>query len=106
MQHISVKDSDKPLIIETAKILKEIGFTIFSTTSTSIYLNKAGVTTQHINKVREGRPHILDLLQDGKINLVINTSEGIKSFSESSSIRKTALIKKFHTSTTIPGQKP
>ncbi|QGR02690.1 carbamoyl-phosphate synthase large subunit [Ehrlichia ruminantium] len=102
---ISVKDSDKPLILETAKILKEIGFTIFSTTGTSTYLNKAGVMTQHVNKVREGRPHILDLLQDGKINLVINTSEGIKSFSESSSIRKTALVKKIPYSTTIPGAK-
>ncbi|WP_078400124.1 carbamoyl-phosphate synthase large subunit [Ehrlichia ruminantium] len=102
---ISVKNSDKPLILETAKILKDIGFTIFSTTGTSIYLNKAGIITQHVNKVREGRPHILDLLQDGKINLVINTSEGIKSFSESSSIRKTALIKKIPYSTTIPGAK-
>ncbi|QLK58970.1 carbamoyl-phosphate synthase large subunit [Ehrlichia ruminantium] len=102
---ISVKDSDKPLILETAKILKDIGFTIFSTTGTSIFLNKAGIITQHVNKVREGRPHILDLLQDGKINLVINTSEGIKSFSESSSIRKTALIKKIPYSTTIPGAK-
>ncbi|MGN7618598.1 MAG: carbamoyl-phosphate synthase large subunit [Ehrlichia sp.] len=102
---ISVKNSDKPLIVETAKILKNIGFTIFSTTGTSAYLNKVGIVTQHVNKVREGRPHILDLLQDGRINLVINTSEGIKSFSESSSIRKTALIRKIPYSTTIPGAK-
>ena len=102
---ISVKDSDKPLIVEIAKILKDIGFHIFSTTGTSIYLNKAGITAQHVNKVREGRPHILDLLQDGKINLVINTTEGMKSFSESSSIRKTALIKKIPYSTTVPGAK-
>ncbi|WP_044194343.1 carbamoyl-phosphate synthase large subunit [Ehrlichia japonica] len=102
---ISVKDSDKPLIVKTAQILRDIGFTILSTKGTSTYLNEAGIITEHVNKVREGRPHILDLLQDDKINLVINTSEGIKSFSESSSIRKTALIKKIPYSTTIPGAK-
>ncbi|CEI85221.1 carbamoyl-phosphate synthase large subunit [Ehrlichia minasensis] len=102
---ISVKNSDKPLIVKTAQTLKDTGFTIFSTKGTSTYLNEAGITTQQVNKVREGRPHILDLLQDDKINLVINTSEGIKSFSESSSIRKTALVKKIPYSTTIPGAK-
>ncbi|QXK91771.1 carbamoyl-phosphate synthase large subunit [Neoehrlichia mikurensis] len=102
---ISVKDNDKPEAAKIAQILLDIGFEILSTTGTSKYFDNLQIKNQHVNKVRDGRPHIIDMLQDGKISLVINTSEGLKSTSESSSIRTTALFKKIPYSTTISGAK-
>ncbi len=100
---LSVKDRDKEMAARIAGELIALGFTIVCTRGTGEYLQsqKHGVTI--VNKVREGRPHIVDLMKDGKIALVFNTTEGARSIADSASIRKTALFGKIPYSTTISG---
>ena len=80
---ISVKDDDKPLILNFAKKLKDLGFDIYGTGKTADKLNENGIICTKINKVREGSPHIVELLENKKIALVINTSSGLKSITDS-----------------------
>ncbi|WP_339048570.1 carbamoyl-phosphate synthase large subunit [Candidatus Mesenet endosymbiont of Phosphuga atrata] len=102
---ISVKESDKELIVPIAKMFQNLGFKIYATKGTALYLSTKDIETKVVNKVREGRPHIVDMLLDKEIDLVINTSEGKKSISESADIRKTAVLHKIPYNTTIPGAK-
>ncbi|WP_339046227.1 carbamoyl-phosphate synthase large subunit [Candidatus Mesenet endosymbiont of Agriotes lineatus] len=102
---ISVKESDKELIVPIAKMFQSLGFKIYATKGTALYLSARDIETKVVNKVREGRPHIVDMLLDKEIDLVINTSEGKKSISESASIRKTAVLHKIPYSTTTSGAK-
>ncbi|WCR53171.1 MAG: Carbamoyl-phosphate synthase large chain [Wolbachia endosymbiont of Ctenocephalides orientis wCori] len=102
---ISVKDDDKESILPAAQILKELNFVIYATKGTALYLNSKGFITKTVNKVREGRPNIVDMLKDGKINLVINTSKGVKSVSDSKEIRRTAILQNIAYSTTASGSK-
>ncbi len=74
---ISIKDDDKtPQMIEAAQILHEAGFKIVATRGTAAFLKKAGIESEVVNKVYEGRPNVVDRLRNGDINLVINTTEG------------------------------
>ncbi|WP_417310002.1 carbamoyl-phosphate synthase large subunit [Devosia sp.] len=100
---ISVRDDDKPLVIESARRLLEAGFAIVATTGTHKYLSENGLTVTKVNKVQEGRPHIVDALKNGGVQLVINTTDGIKSISDSRDIRRSALMGKIPYYTTIPG---
>jgi len=100
---ISVKDQDKKLILSTAQKLSHLGFKIMATSGTSRFLDQAGLPNQKVNKVREGRPHIVDLMKNGEVQLVINTTIGSKSVSESCSIRQTALIRRIPYTTTVAG---
>jgi carbamoyl-phosphate synthase large subunit len=102
---ISVKDPDKKLILSTAQKLYNIGFKIMATSGTSRFLAEAGLPNQLVNKVREGRPHIVDRMKNGEIQLVINTTIGSKSVSESYSIRQTALVHRIPYTTTVAGAK-
>ena len=102
---ISVKDSDKKHLTDLAKDLKSFGYEIVATSGTARFLNDAGIETTRINKVLEGRPHIVDMMKDEKIDLVINTTEGSASLKDSFSIRRTALLNKIPYSTTIAGSK-
>ncbi|APR98269.1 carbamoyl-phosphate synthase large subunit [Wolbachia endosymbiont of Folsomia candida] len=102
---ISVKDDDKEYILPVAEMLKELGFKIYATKGTALYLNNNGIAAKAINKVREGRPHIVDMIKDGKINLVINTSKGVKSVSDSKDIRRAAILQNIAYSTTASGSK-
>lgn len=102
---ISVKDDDKEYILPIARMLKEMNFGIYATKGTASYLNNNGIAAKAVNKVREGRPHIVDMLKDGKINLVINTSKGVKSVSDSRDIRRTAILQNIAYSTTASGSK-
>ncbi|MEH0831643.1 carbamoyl-phosphate synthase large subunit [Anaplasma bovis] len=102
---VSVKDSDKPAAIQLAKDLLDLGFEVLSTTGTAEYLRKAGVPSTHVNKVREGGKHIVEMLLADEVALVINTSKGLKSVSDSADIRKTALAHKIPYSTTMTGAK-
>ncbi|UZE38523.1 carbamoyl-phosphate synthase large subunit [Wolbachia endosymbiont of Drosophila pseudotakahashii] len=102
---VSVKDDDKKYILPVARMLKELSFEIYATKGTASYLNNNGIAAQAVNKVREGRPHIVDMLKDGKINLVINTSKGVKSVSDSKDIRRTAILQNIAYSTTASGSK-
>ncbi|HWA20156.1 MAG TPA: carbamoyl phosphate synthase large subunit, partial [Devosia sp.] len=100
---VSVRDDDKPLIRSAMRDLEAAGFTILATAGTYRYLHDNGIAATKVNKVAEGRPHIVDSLKNGSVQLVINTTEGQKSISDSRDIRRTALMGKIPYYTTIPG---
>jgi len=91
---ISVKSGDKPAILPAAQLLVEQGFRIIATSGTQRYLADAGVPVELVNKVAEGRPHIVDKIIDGEIALIFNTTEGWQSLKDSESIRRSALTEK------------
>ncbi len=100
---VSVKESDKPAAADICRQLATLGFELIATSGTASFLEKAGLKVQTVNKVREGRPHIVDMLKDGKIALVINTTEGAAAIADSYSIRRTTLLMKLPYYTTIAG---
>ncbi|MGV3651371.1 MAG: carbamoyl phosphate synthase large subunit, partial [Devosia sp.] len=100
---LSVRDEDKPLVIESMRKLVAAGFSIVATSGTQRYLSENGVPATKVNKVLEGRPHIVDSMKNGGVQLVINTTGGAKSISDSRDIRRTALMGKIPYYTTIPG---
>ncbi|MBM3618027.1 MAG: carbamoyl-phosphate synthase large subunit [Alphaproteobacteria bacterium] len=102
---ISVKDGDKPAILPIAQKMTEMGFTIVATHGTAAMLEEQGIRVEPVNKVRQGRPHIVDLMKDGKIDLVFNTTDGASSVSDSFSIRRTALLSNIPYCTTISGSR-
>ncbi len=87
---ISVKDSDKPLILDAAHGLLGLGFRLVGTRGTAAWLQARGIAISVINKVLEGRPHIVDAIADGEIALVFNTTEGVQSLKDSQTIRSAA----------------
>ena len=91
---ISVKNSDKPHILSAVKELSSLGFKILATGGTQKYLADAGVLVERVNKVAEGRPHIVDKIIDGDVAMIFNTTEGWQSLKDSHSIRVTALYEK------------
>src|SRR5947208_6279332 len=91
---VSVKDSDKDHIVPAVEKLIELGFAIIATGGTAEHLRSRGLAVETINKVAQGRPHIVDRLLDGAVALVFNTTEGWQSLKDSHSIRTTALTKK------------
>jgi carbamoyl-phosphate synthase large subunit len=91
---VSVKDSDKPQILPAVKQLLELGFRVIATGGTQRYLADAGLPVELVNKVAEGRPHIVDKIVDGEVALIFNTTEGWQSLKDSQSIRASALREK------------
>jgi carbamoyl-phosphate synthase large subunit len=100
---LSVNDPDKPRVLPAARKLVEMGFRIVATGGTQRYLEEKGVPSTKINKVLEGRPHVVDAIKNGEIQLVLNTTESKSSESDSKSIRQTALLQKVPYYTTLPG---
>jgi carbamoyl-phosphate synthase large subunit len=100
---ISVKDSDRPAVLEVVQRLQQLGFTVQATSGTAEYLNSHGVDTETVNKVREGRPHIVDHIKNGRVALVVNTVRTASSHADSLSIRREALNKGLAYYTTIRG---
>ncbi|MCJ8312406.1 MAG: carbamoyl-phosphate synthase large subunit [Pseudomonadales bacterium] len=97
---ISVRDTDKPFIIDIAKRLKTLGFNLLATTGTAATLKEAGLEVTIANKVHEGRPHMVDMIKNDEITFIINTTEGRKSIESSAEIRRSALQHKvFYTTT-------
>ena len=90
---LSVRDRDKEGAVELAKILEERGFDLVATHGTAKFLAAAGVSCRRANKVREGRPHIVDMIKNGEIDLIVNTTEGKQAINESHSIRAEAVRK-------------
>ncbi|MDP3907102.1 carbamoyl-phosphate synthase large subunit [Novosphingobium sp.] len=88
---VSVKDTDKPVILPAVKKLVELGFGLIATGGTAKYLAEMGVPVDRVNKVAEGRPHIVDKIIDGDMALIFNTTEGWQSLKDSQSIRGSAL---------------
>ena len=99
---ISVKDDDKEEMIEICRELKDLGFHLIATSGTALALNYAGIETETVNKVMQGRPHAVDFMVDGKIDLVFNTAHGAAAIRDSFSLRQTALTNSIPYYTTVP----
>ena len=102
---ISVKDEDKPAFIEICQSLVEDGFKILATGGTTVALQAAGVPATSINKVMQGRPHAVDAMLSGDIQLVFNTAKGAGAIKDSFSLRHTALTNKVPYYTTVSGSR-
>ncbi|UIP05856.1 carbamoyl-phosphate synthase large subunit [Erythrobacter sp. SDW2] len=99
---VSVKDSDKPVIVPAVRTLVEKGFRIIATGGTHDYLAEQGIPVERVNKVAQGQPHIVDAIIDGEVDLIFNTTEGWQSLADSKSIRASALEAKLPYYTTAP----
>ena len=102
---ISIKDADKPAFVPICAELVELGFTIVATGGTQKALQEAGVAATRVNKVMEGRPHAVDSMLDGDIQLVFNTAHGAGAIRDSLSLRQTALTNKIPYYTTVAGSR-
>jgi len=100
---ISVKDSDKDRVVAPARDLVEMGFRIVATRGTKRHLEQHGIPCDQVNKVLEGRPHVVDAMKNGEIHLVINTTEGARALADSKDIRRTALLNHIPYYTTLAG---
>ncbi len=100
---VSVRDADKPRILEATRLLAELGFRVLATSGTQRYLAEQGVAAVKINKVAEGRPHIVDAIKNGEVQLVFNTTEGATALADSRSLRRAALLHKVPYYTTLSG---
>ena len=100
---VSVKDSDKGKIVDAARRLSAIGFKLLATSGTQRFLAAEGLACGRINKVLEGRPHIVDAIKNGEVQLVFNTTEGAQALADSRSLRRAALLHRVPYYTTIAG---
>ena len=100
---VSMRDSDKPRIIDAVKLLETLGFKVIATGGTQRYLSQNGVESEKINKVLEGRPHIVDRIKNGGVQLVFNTTDGVAALTDSRSLRRAALLHKVPYYTTLAG---
>ena len=100
---LSVRDVDKTGLLQVANDLLELGFTLLATKGTQQALAAGGISAELINKVQEGRPHIVDAIKNGDIDLIINTTEGRNAIADSATIRRSALQKKVYYTTTLAG---
>ena len=100
---LSVRDEDKPAAAKLAAELSDLGFAIVATSGTAAFLANQGQPVEAINKVREGRPHVVDRIIDGGVQLVFNTTQDSKAIADSFSIRRTALTNGIPYYTTIAG---
>ena len=100
---ISVRDRDKNNVVEVAEKLMELGYSLVATHGTAEVIEKAGLPVTGVNKVAEGRPHIVDMLKNDEIQVVFNTTEGKQAIADSSTIRRTALRHNVFCTTTIAG---
>ncbi|OYY04405.1 MAG: carbamoyl phosphate synthase large subunit [Acidocella sp. 35-58-6] len=98
---LSVKETDKAAIVPVARRLSEMGFSILATRGTAAHIAKAGIPVKSVNKVLEGRPHCVDAIRSGEIQLVINTAHGAQSVADSFDIRRSALTHQVPNFTTI-----
>ena len=102
---ISVKSADKPNVAASARRLVELGFEVTATSGTASYLASVGIPIRQVNKVAEGSRHIVDMITDGEIDLVFNTTEGAQSLKDSKSIRETVLKQRVPYFTTLAASK-
>ena len=100
---ISVKDTDKAAVADTARRLVRFGFSLAATRGTAAYLSAQGLEVDAVNKVAEGRPHIVDRIKNGEVDLIINTTEGAQAIADSFELRRSALIARIPYYTTIAG---
>jgi len=98
---ISVRDDDKPLAATVARDLIELGFEVVATSGTAKVIEAAGLPVRRVNKVTEGRPHVVDMIKNDEVTLIINTTEGRQSIADSYSIRRNALQHRICCTTTL-----
>ncbi|MEX1198706.1 MAG: carbamoyl-phosphate synthase large subunit [Pseudohongiellaceae bacterium] len=98
---ISVRDADKVDVPDVARSFHELGFRLVATEGTAQVIEQAGLPVKRVNKVKEGRPHIVDMIKNEEIDLIVNTTEGKQAIADSSTIRRTALRHKVFCTTTI-----
>jgi carbamoyl-phosphate synthase large subunit len=100
---VSVKDADKPWVLEPIRLLLARGFRVIATGGTHRYLAEQGIEAELVKKVLEGRPHIVDAMKNGEVQVVFNTTEGMQSLEDSFSLRRAALMMKIPYYTTTAG---
>ena len=100
---LSVRDADKDRTVEVARELADLGFTLYATGGTEVAISEAGIECQRVNKVMEGRPHLVDMIKNGDVSFIVNTTEGKQALLDSASIRRAALQHKVAYTTTISG---
>ena len=100
---VSVRDADKSRVLESTRLLASLGFRVLATSGTQRYLVQNGIPAVKINKVAEGRPHIVDAIKNGDVQLVFNTTEGATALNDSRSLRRAALLHKVPYYTTLSG---
>jgi carbamoyl-phosphate synthase large subunit len=100
---ISVREADRARAVRVAADLRALGFEIYATRGTCAAINAAGTPCETVNKVKEGRPHIVDMIKNDEFSLIVNTTEGRESIEDSRSIRRQALQHKVSYTTTIAG---
>jgi carbamoyl-phosphate synthase large subunit len=100
---VSVRDPDKLRVLPVARMLVAQGFGLVATAGTAAFLREHGLECTLVNKVAEGRPHIVDLIKNGEIRYIVNTTEGRQAIADSFSIRREALQARVTYSTTIAG---
>src|SRR5439155_4938988 len=100
---VSVRNQDKSALVEPCRQLVEMGFALVATAGTARALAKEGLAVAHVNKVSDGRPHIVDLMLSGGVQLVFNTTEGVQAIADSFSLRRTALTNDIPYYTTVAG---
>src|SRR5579883_493977 len=100
---VSVRDADKERILVPVKLLAQLGFKVVATSGTQRYLSANGIHATKINKQLEGRPHIVDAIKNGEIQLVFNTTEGAQALADSRALRRAALLHKVPYYTTLSG---
>jgi carbamoyl-phosphate synthase large subunit len=102
---ISVRDADKKHVVSAAEKLYKAGFGILATGGTALFLEEKGIPVRRVNKVLEGRPHIVDAIKNGEVQLVFNTTQGAQAVADSFSIRREALMHGLAYYTTVAGAK-
>jgi len=100
---VSVRDADKPRILDAVRALDALGFQVIATGGTQRFLVENGLPAEKVNKVAEGRPHIVDAIRNGRVHLVFNTTEGAIALADSRSLRRAALLHKVPYYTTLSG---
>jgi carbamoyl-phosphate synthase large subunit len=98
-----VREADRKYILDIAKRLIDLDFSLVATRGTARLLTDAGLQCDSVNKVREGRPHIVDMIKNDEVNLIVNTTDGKKAINDSYEIRREALQGKVTYTTTITG---
>jgi carbamoyl-phosphate synthase large subunit len=100
---VSVRDADKPRILDAVRLLAGLGFKVIATSGTQRFLRENSIAAEKVNKVLEGRPHIVDAIKNGGVQLVFNTTEGVTALADSRSLRREALLHKVPYYTTLSG---
>jgi len=100
---LSVRDADKKRLVGIARSLRDLGFELFATGGTSKAVQEAGIECERVNKVAEGRPHIVDMIKNEHFSIIVNTTEGKQAIADSSAIRRSALQHKVSYTTTMSG---